>query len=486
MNVASRRDATKGTGRTLEIERVRDSGLGLTREAWGNNSTKYNWRLRKTSAPNWYNNVYDDDWDDAARWIQDNFTGLQGLFALQVLGWVAASDACNYDQERLDPNWVGHEQNLCADGDVTKYLRRIDPSYTVDLLDDWFGGASPKLDKRRFPIWQLDNEPEGWAHTHDDVVPEVMDPEEVVQKYVAVAKEAKARHPELRIMAPGFMEEWHWWTWKHEFVEGLPWAEYFIKRFAEESRRSGVRLLDIVSYHTYVSQQRHKVTDAEVLQEHRMLYDPTYSFPRANGVRKYEAIHGGDPSVERIFARTEEWLERHFGPEHGVRLGITECGYADLDPMVYALWYASLLGTLADHGVELLTVWYWSEQLWEVLHLFARYAGTVRVQTSSSNEELVSAYASTDDAGTCLTVIFVNRSETQTAAVYTALRDFSAESGEHRTLTLANLTYERTFESHSENALVEGRAAVKDDALELELLPYSITAVVVQGRREAR
>jgi len=37
--------------------------LGITRETGGNNQTRYNWRKKLTVHPDWYNNVYQHDWD---------------------------------------------------------------------------------------------------------------------------------------------------------------------------------------------------------------------------------------------------------------------------------------------------------------------------------------------------------------------------------------------------------------------------------------
>jgi hypothetical protein len=50
--------------------KLKDSGIKLFRECGGNNATKYNWRLKLTSAPDWYNNVYGANWDLEAQSLQ--------------------------------------------------------------------------------------------------------------------------------------------------------------------------------------------------------------------------------------------------------------------------------------------------------------------------------------------------------------------------------------------------------------------------------
>ena len=44
-----------------EVSRARQAGVRLVRQGGGNNSTKYNWRLKLSSHPDWYNNVYLND-----------------------------------------------------------------------------------------------------------------------------------------------------------------------------------------------------------------------------------------------------------------------------------------------------------------------------------------------------------------------------------------------------------------------------------------
>src|SRR5659263_758833 len=55
-----------------DIGLVKEAGLHLTRENGGNNATKYNWRKKISSHPEWYNNVYDHDWDTMSKNIISN------------------------------------------------------------------------------------------------------------------------------------------------------------------------------------------------------------------------------------------------------------------------------------------------------------------------------------------------------------------------------------------------------------------------------
>ena len=66
----------------------RDAGLKMFRENGGNNATKYNWRLKLSSHPDWYNNVYGGGggWDSRAKIIQDSLPDASTMWAFQLIG----------------------------------------------------------------------------------------------------------------------------------------------------------------------------------------------------------------------------------------------------------------------------------------------------------------------------------------------------------------------------------------------------------------
>ena len=58
----------------------KEAGLRFARENGGNNCTKYNWRKKLSSHPDWYNNVYAQDWDFSAQETQSKLPGVQGMY----------------------------------------------------------------------------------------------------------------------------------------------------------------------------------------------------------------------------------------------------------------------------------------------------------------------------------------------------------------------------------------------------------------------
>jgi hypothetical protein len=97
--------------------------------------------------------------------------------------------------------------------------------------------------------------------------------------------------------------------------------------------------------------------------------------------------------------------------------------------------------------------------MYEVVHLFSRYGHPNRVQSTSSNDSLVSAYSSISNKGDSLTVIFVNRAENNPQDIYLSLDGFKAENTANA-LTLSGIAGE-TFVSHTSNALKKNAVNVK-------------------------
>ncbi|MBK8800593.1 MAG: glycoside hydrolase family 44 [Fibrobacteres bacterium] len=483
----------------------REAGLKLLRASGGNNATKYNWRKRLSVHPDWYNNVYTNDWDAAAKSISGKLPGGQGMFAFQLLGWAARTDSANFNDWNYNQSayWSGTGQNLAGggtpnsagggkasvEGNPEKYVLRWGPDSTVGIVDHWFGPGGQGLDSARFRYWGMDNEPEGWQGTHDDVVPALtgkIEAEDYVQRWVAVAKAVRKKFPGARLVGPATMTEWHWYTWNDASVtyrnRAMSFPEYFILRLAEIQDSTGVRMIDVYDVHLYLNIPQ-SATMAQNLQTHRVMFDTTYVFPWANGVKTVDG--GWDESQKReyIFLRLRRWLDKYFGPGNGIGLGSTESGIGDAvgnNPSASAVWHASMLGTMADNDMELYTPWFWYPGMWEASHLFTRYGKSMRVRSRSSMDSLVSAYSSINDAGDSLTVILVNRATDGTRDVAMGLGGFVSDANAAK-LQASNLVGE-TFVSQAKNGLVSGTVAVTPNGVSLSLPALSVTAVVFSGK----
>jgi hypothetical protein len=472
---------------------LRDAGVRMLRECGGNNCTKYNWVLKLSSHPDWYNNVYSHDWDFAAASLQANLPDVQGMWAFQLIGKAAASKAYNFNDwgynrsqwwEGVRNNWAGGGGPLPGGGEKQGnpdlYLMDWSPDDTVSILDHWLDPNGLGLDPNQVLYWNMDNEPEIWSGTHDDVYPQQPPVEDFMQVYFEVARKARERFPGIKLVGPVTANEWQWYNWDNDRIQAegryYCWLEYFIKRIGEEQQACGVRLLDVLDIHFYPGQN----DDADILQLHRVWFDETYDYPGANGVRRLGAS-GYDYSItkEYIFGRCRRWLDEYLGPEHGVTLGVTEMGIQGDNPNVTALWYASTLGVFADEGVEVFTPWSWKVGMWEVLHLFGRYAQPIRVQATSDHEELVSAYASVNADMDAMTIVLANRSTGRNTNVGITVSNFLVADGDYSMLRLCNLPATETFHSHTDNALTQSTANIAGGRMNLTLPPLSVTAVLL-------
>ncbi|MCQ2102076.1 MAG: T9SS type A sorting domain-containing protein [Fibrobacter sp.] len=478
-----------------------ESGMHFLRANNGNNSTRYNWRKKMTVHPDWFNNVYSHDWDITAKKVLDNLPGVDAMYAFQLTGYAAASTEYNF------PDWNYYQEHgfwptqtfdlagggeISADGktlikagDYSLYNEEWPADSTVGIIGHWRDELN--YDMSRFQYWSMDNEMEIWNGTHGDL-PLDMDPDFLVGRYIDVAKKARAAWKEVKLTGPVVANEWQWCTTgASEGKSGLGkgedrnycWLEYFIKRISEEQKKSGVKLLDVFDMHWYPTEK----TYAERVNWHRVFFDTTYNYSGTNGMKMVSGKWDNNQTKEYVFKRVNDWLDHYFGKGHGITLGITETDIIDKDdPMTTALTYASWLGTFQDNGVEIFTPWTWGDGMYETVHLFSRYGHEARVESRSSNDSLVSAYASVTPLVDSMTVVFVNRSEKDAQNVELSLKDFDAVDGELEAYELSGLTGE-TFVSHTSNALKKKSAVVAGGKVALTLPAKSITAVLLKNTK---
>jgi len=473
-----------------------DAGLRFARMNAGNNATKYNWRKKITSHPDWYNNVYNNDWDAASIKVAANNPGMQVMWAFQLLGKVASSSSYNFNDWGFNQSqwWDGVTQNLAgggtpntadpkgkalAEGDVSKYLINWPADSTVEILNHWFGASGIGLNKNKFLYWNMDNEPDVWNGTHDDVMPNLISASEFMDRFISVATKARALFPEIKICGPVTTSEWQWYKWGSESIniggKYYSWLEYFIKRLADEQKATGIRLLDVVDLHNYP----YAPSDLDALQLHRMYFDKNYVYPGANGVKTINGGWDNSQTKEYIFQRINDWLTEYFGPDHGITLGISEWSPASSKANVASVVYASHLGTFANNGVEIFSPWTWYNGMWETLHLFSRYAKNYSVSSTSSLENTVSAYTTINEANDSMTVIIVNRDMSSAHNVIVNINGFPAVNGNYSTLQLSDLPSSETFNSHTSNALKKSIAAVNSNAFNITVPALSTTAVIL-------
>ena len=481
----------------------RDAGLRFARMNGGNNATKYNWRKKISSHPDWYNNVYGNDWDQSAKDISTTYPYMQQMYAFQLIGRVASNTSNNFNDWGYNQSqyWFGVGQNLAGggianttdatqgnkalkEGDSNLYTQVWPADSTVAILHHWFGTGGLGLNKNSLLYWNMDNEPDCWDGTHDDVMKTLISASAFMDNFITVAKKARALFPGIKICGPVATSEWQWYKWGNTGItingKYYCWLEYFIKRCADEEKTSGIRVLDVVDLHNYPWAQN---GDVDALQLHRMYYDTNYTYAGANGL--FTVNGGWDTSLnkEYIFKRINDWLTQYFGIESGITCSVSEWSPAssESNPNVTSVVYASHLGTFANNGVELFTPWTWFNGMWETLHLFSRYAKGYSVSSTSSIENTVSAYTTVNEAADSMTVIIVNRDMSSARNVTVNLNGFSVNDGSYSTLKLSSLPTTETFVSHTNNALKLNSVTVNSNSFTISVPSLSTTAVLLKS-----
>lgn len=485
----------RNEGFDKSVQFYKDAGLRFARLNGGNNASAYNWRKKLDVHPDWYNNVYGNDWDALAQKINTSFPNMQGMFAFQLLGRVASNANNNFNDWAFNmaQSWSGTGQNLAGggvvnpsgggqalvDGNIDLFSKPWPADSSVAILDHWFGANGKGFNKNQFVYWNMDNEVDIWFATHDWAMPTQLSASAFMDRYIELAKKAKVLYPGIKLCGPVATSEWFWYKWQNEniYINGryYPWIEYFIKRLGDEYKATGIKLVDVLDIHNYPSYNN----DAEALQGHRIYYDETYDYPGSNGIKGSAGGWDASLSKQYIFKRIDNWLIEHFGANHGITAGLSEWGtMSSSNPSLESVIYASHLGTFANNGVELFSPWIWSTGMWETLHLFSN-AKKYSVSATSSLENTVSAYSSVNENSDSLTVMLVNRDMSASRTVTINLNNFNVANGTYKTLQLSSLPATETFASRTQNALKANTVTANSNSFTITVPALSTTAILL-------
>jgi len=151
------------------------------------------------------------------------------MWAFQLIGKVASNKNNNFNDWSYNQSqwWSGVAQNLAGGGTANAagggvatvngnpllYTMDWPADSTVEVLNHWFGSKGIGLNSSNFQYWNMDNEPEIWSGTHDDVMPTQQAATDFMSNYFSVAKKARALYPGIKLCGPVTANEWQWYKW---------------------------------------------------------------------------------------------------------------------------------------------------------------------------------------------------------------------------------------------------------------------------------
>jgi autotransporter-associated beta strand protein len=275
----------------------------------------------------------------------------------------------------------------------------------------------------------LDNEPDLWDSTHQEVHPTQTTYAELLSDSVAYATMIKSVDPKALVYGPVS------YGWEgFETLQNAPDAaadgnflNYYLKNMAAASATAGTRLLDALDLHWYpeatginASGQATRITDDDTspgvdaarLQAPRSLWDPTYT------ENSWITQDTGSGPLQLI-PRTQAQINANYA---GTKLSISEYNYGAGNDITGALAEADVLGIYGKYGV-------YSANEWPLLsnenfidgafEMFRNYdgkdstVGDTEVQAVNSDITDTSIYATIDSKNPAhLTLVEINKETT--------------------------------------------------------------------------
>jgi hypothetical protein len=427
--------------------------LGIAVRRWGGNTTtRYNWQLDAGNTANdWYfenvrmSNATRLPGDSATNRLiaQDRTSKVETVLTVPLIGYVAKNgdlSTCGFSvakygpQEETDP-WRPHCGNgVKTDGhpvtgnDPADTSLPIGPGFVknwVTYLVNRYGAA----EAGGVRYYNLDNEPDIWWSTHQDVAPVGLKYDQLRDRTYQYAAAIKVADPAAQTLGPvhmGWTYYWHSpWDGQREDWEtpddrnahgGMPLVPWYLQQMRAYEQAHGQRLLDFLDLHYYpaapgvaLSEAGDEATQALRLRSTRSLWDPTYVDESWIGAA------GPDSGIVRLIPRMRGWVNAQYP---GTKLAITEYNWGAPEHINGALAQADVLGIFGREGLHLATLWSppaATQPVAFAFRMFRNYNGSggkfgeIRIKAVSNDQSRLAIYAAEEAATGALTLMVINK-----------------------------------------------------------------------------
>jgi hypothetical protein len=414
--------------------------IGQSVARWGGNaSSRYNFKNRtyNTGSDWFFENIVADEAHTVEGMVGSNLgRGIKPVVTVPMIGWVAKDSPSSHpfhcgfpatrfpQQDRFD-EWDPN----CGNGQLNRQNLTAVPEDSSIRADAAFAGEMVSHLVSRFgtaaqggvPIYELDNEPVLWAHTHRDVHPELVSYDELGGKGTATAAAIKAADPSAAVLGPS---GWGYCEWVASGVDGcgpgadsaahggLNLSQWYLKNMKDYSdAHGGKRFLDYFDQHFYpqIGGGKDPENNALRLRSVRSLWDPTY-------VEESWIGPGGVNAPPLQFIRTmKSWIDQY---NPGTKTAITEYNWGALDDINGALAQADVLGVFGREGLDLATMWGEPKPTDPGAYAFRMYRnydgagsrfGDTSVSATSADQDRLAVYAAQRSSDSAVTVMVVNK-----------------------------------------------------------------------------
>ncbi len=454
----------------------------------GDGTTRYNWQVDSSNAGfDWYfmgGNGETTATPSASADLMINtykaVSNAHTLLTIPIIPYVNKSSAwtCSFPvsvygpQQSTNP-YVFPAGDTCGNSITTAGVQLIDNNIYANHIDNtaalqqgWlqhliatFGTAA----NGGVPYYQLDNEPGGWSNTHRDVEPTQPDYNTIIslgQQYAAMIKQTD---PTAKVFGPVDFTLGGWIGTPSQ-QNNLYAGQYYLQQMAAYDQANHQRILDYFDEHYYGGGS----TDAAELASTRALWDPTF-----NSGSWVEQYYFDGPMM--LLPRFQNWIQTYYT---GTKLSISEYSFSSgTNPLVDALTEGDVLGIYGRQSLDFANLWTVPQPTDPVAYSFRLYRnydgagsqfGDTSVNSTSTDQALLSVYGALRNSDNALTVIAINKT---TSPIQTSL-------------TLANFTSSPTaavytYSSANLTQIVAGPpVAVVSNALNYNFPAYSATVFV--------
>ncbi len=402
----------------------------------GNSSETYNWENNFNNSGNDYRHA-NTDWIaryvpadqksvPAAALIQFHDEsirrGVPSIITVPLAGYVAADNAGPVAEKEAAPSrrWKKVVAAKKAPFSLTPDTKD-DVIYIDELVNYLVKKYGPADSKTGIQFYALGNEPDLWNSTHPRIWPKKPSLRDFTARSIEMASAIKAVDPKAKIIG---LNSWHMFG-AMTFADAPDWGEikksgqyafaldYYLDEFRKASEADKIRLLDVLSIHTYWSEQAlEEGGQRGVIQHVRSLWEEGYHEPSWVG----EVVRQGTPYFPKMHASVDRYYP-------GTLLATTEYDRGLVDQVFGGLALTDTLGAMIAQDLYIATAWPLTGFDGERPAPYAVAArdlflnssgkgsrfGDLYLPSTISNQEISSAFASRESRAKQLHLILTNK-----------------------------------------------------------------------------